>query len=310
MGLISAALGGAGEGLQKGANIGGTLAIRGNIEAEHQRLAQEAQAAREERNLRLTAQLAQEKEASQPRVVPAGSTLHTPGSPDFTAPTKETPEQAQERLAREKYYTAFANRLNADAEATRRGDKAKQEKPTLPKITPIKDDTGNTVGVLDENSGAFGVPTPGTPAQDAVSHWFKPDEPAKAAVPPGLQWFNAARQPIAGLHVYYPDMLKRQPSGTGAPATAPSATPDPLGLRAALPKSAPPLAPIIPGAISKPAPSAPQFTVDKYLGVARGGYQFQAPNRAPGVVKQLNGRLFKTKQEAQAAYDALFDQAE
>jgi hypothetical protein len=62
--------------------------------------------------------------------------------------------------------------------------------------------------------------------------------------------------------------------------------------------------------VPTPTPTAKPLTVEPYLGVARGGYQFSAPNRASGAIKQLNGRIFRTKQDAQAAYDALINQAE
>lgn len=299
-GIITSALGGAGEGLEKGTNLAGGLYLKGNIEQETQRLAQDAQAEREQRNIRLTKTLERENEAAKPRIVPAGATERVPGQPDFQAPAAPEKNLSPEAI----------DLLKAQAEWYRKHGQAvlqdKQQKPTLPKIVPLKDEQGNTIAVLDENSGAYGVPTPGTPAQEAIGHWFRPDEPAKAAVPPGLQWYNAARQPIAGIHTYYPEMMSRVPASPAGPAAQPALA-DPLGLRKSLqptPKPEPKGSQIVP----TPTPvAAKPLTVEPYLGVARGGYMFSAPNRA-GIAKQLNGRIFRTKQEAQAAYDALINQ--
>lgn len=255
MGIITAALGGAGEGLEKGSNLTGGLYLKSTLDAEHQRLAQEAQATREERNIRLTKQLEAANEAAKP--IAPGYTVHGQnGQPDYQAPAAPekslTPEQSDLLKAEAEYYRSHG-------QAVLKAANSKEPKPTLPKLTPIKDETGNTVGVLDENSGAFGVPTPGVPAQEAVSHWLKfwqADEPAKAAVPPGLQWFNAARQPIAGIHVYYPEMQKRVPAETGTPVSAPAAATDPLGLRASLPKVTPAAAMPAASPAARAAPAA------------------------------------------------------
>jgi hypothetical protein len=308
MGLITAALGGAGEGLEKGSNLAGGLYLKSTLEADRERLAEEAKSQREERNLRLASSLKREEEAAQPRIIPAGSTVQRQGQPDFQAPAAPekalTPEQidklkaeAEELRARSRYY----NR-----------DQGKTPKETMPKlIATEKDDQGNPIQWLDQNTGAIGNRVSGSPAVPPVSHWFSANEPGKAAIPSGINWTDASGQPLPGLHVYYPDMMNRG-VGEGAPGApaAPKALPDPLGLRAGFQQPGAPKA-TLPGdrIVPTPTPTAKPLTVEPYLGVARGGYQFSAPNRA-GIATQLNGRFFKTKQDAQAAYDALINQAE
>ena len=213
MGLLTSALGGAGEGLEKGSNLAGGLYIKGSIEAEHQRLAQEAQAEREARNIQLTAEQARQTAAAAPRVIPAGATERVPGGEDYTAPTKETPEQAQERVARQGYLAALKNRYDAEAEAIRNGERYKAQEEKEPKKNLIKseidDGQGGKIPVfIDPATREVGVMYPGTPGKEAVTHWYKPDEPAVPARGPSMQWYTESGMPVA----------------PGTPGAAPAAT--------------------------------------------------------------------------------------
>lgn len=289
---VAGGLEGAGEGVAKE----GELAWKD----EHERMKQEATAMREERNIALQGGEARKTEATKPVHVAPGATVQRPGQPDFTASIKMTDE---ERAG----HAAYARRQNAEADSIIRGDKAKNTKPTLPKIVPLKDEMGNVIAVLDENTGAVGTPRPGAPAKDAISHWFSANEPAKPAVPAGLDWVGPDRQPIAGIHQFYPDMVKRGVGAQGAAPTAPAQS-DPLGLRASLPKAMPQPTQQPPSGIvsSNAAPKA--LPVEQFLTRARGGFVFQASPRSSDFAKQLNGRSFRTAQEAQDAYDALMNQ--
>jgi hypothetical protein len=301
MGLITAALGGAGEGLEKGSNLAGGLYLKSTLEADRERLAEEAKSQREERNLRLASSLKREEEAAQPRIIPAGSTVQRQGQPDFQAPAAPekalTPEQIDKLKAEAEYLRAHA--------AQARAASGKEGKATMPKlIATEKDDQGNPIQWLDQNTGAIGNRVAGSPAIPPVSHWFSANEPGKAAIPSGINWTDAAGQPLPGLHVYYPDMTKRGvgEGAPGAPVAAPTAaTRPPLSDFFGGPKPAPAAATT---SAPRPSPIAP-LPVEQYLtrNNRTGGFMFQSPNR--GGYSALNGRTFRSPQEAQDALDAL-----
>jgi hypothetical protein len=301
MGLITAALGGAGEGLEKGANLTGNLYLKGTIDAEHQRMLQEATAEREARNIALTGAQTRQTQAEARRIIPAGATEKGPNGETFQAPAAPekalTPEQidklkaeAEELRARSRYY----NR-----------DQGKTPKETMPKlIATEKDDQGNPIQWLDQNTGAIGNRVSGSPAVPPVSHWFSANEPGKAAIPSGINWTDASGQPLPGLHVYYPDMMNRGvgEGAPGAPVAAPTAATRPplsdfFGGAKPAPAAATTSAP-------RPSPIAP-LPVEQYLtrNNRTGGFMFQSPNR--GGYSALNGRTFRSPQEAQDALDAL-----
>lgn len=227
-GLVSSVLGGAGAGLAQGANLAGGLYLKGQIDAEHQRMAQEAQAAREERNIRLTGEQARQTQSERPEVIPAGATVKRPGQPDYTAPIKESPADTEEKKARAAYLNAYAGYFNRDkpkAEGDGTG------KPTLPHVI-VKDDGQGGQYLFDENSSAIGTIIPGSPATEPVSHWFKPDEPGKAAQPNNIVWRSPTGDVLqGGLVSLYPDLIKRTPAvdeqggAQPGPAAAPAKRP-------------------------------------------------------------------------------------
>jgi hypothetical protein len=235
-GIIGNALLGGVEGFGEGTAKEGEINLRDYNAQNHERLKQQLEADRSARDIALKAEADRALEKQKGHVVSPGATLKIEGAPDFTAPEKQKTVEERNLL------TAQAEEANARARwLDREKDKTgKEPKPTMPKLFPIKDAEGNVVGVFDENSGSFGTPTPGTPAKESITHWFSKDEPAKPAVPAGLSWVDAAKRPIEGIHVFYPDMLGRgvgtAAGGSGAAGAQPIAAPDPLGLRASLPK--------------------------------------------------------------------------
>lgn len=299
-GLIADALLGGAAGTGEGMATAGTIGYKAEVANQHAKLLNELTAAREARNIALTGEQHRLTERDKPRTIQAGATERRQGEADFQAPEKPlSDEEKRLKTAEALSKEAYARYLDREKDRS-----AKESKPTLPKIIAIKDAEGNVVGALDEHSGAFGTPTPGAPAKEAVSHWFSADEPAKPAVPPGLRWSNAAGQPIQGLHVYYPEMSGRMSAGGGAPSAPAAPSPDPLGLRSSLPKRQPQGAGIV---SSAPAPQPQALPVEQFLTRSRGGFMFQASPRSSAVAKQLNGRTFPNQQAAQDAYDELLN---
>jgi hypothetical protein len=159
-----------------------------------------------------------------PRVLSAGSSEVVDGKIDVTAPEKPVP---QEHLD---YYKASANRLNAEAEAIRNGEKYRDKpvKPAVPMIKLEKDGNGNPV-LFDANSGAIGVIVAGEPAKEAKSHIFGKDEPGVPEKPPKTIWRTAdGRELPNGLSDLYPAISDRVSGassgggGAGQPAGAPA----------------------------------------------------------------------------------------
>ena len=149
---------------------------------------------------------------AKPRTIAAGATEKT-GDTTFTAPEK--PMTVEQRS----YYTAWANRLNADADAIREGSK---NKPVLPKFDVIKDANGNPTGIVDQNSGAVGTITPAQEAVPGKAHLFSADEPGKPAQPQDVQWTYNGRPLQNGIADLYPDMRKRAAGAGGeSPQTVP-----------------------------------------------------------------------------------------
>lgn len=240
MGLISGALIGGAEGFGTG------LAKAGELEHkdEHERMKEQAQAIREERNIRLTGEQTRQTQAAKPEIIPAGSTIQRPGQPDLQAPEK--PQSEEEKAV----MRAHANYYNAAARAAT----AKEPKATLPKVI-VKDDGQGNAFLFDENSGAVGTVIPGAAAKEAVSHWFSQNEPGKSAQPNNIIWKGPSGDVLPnGLVSFYPDLQKRTPAGTGAPASA-------------QPGARPSLASFMPG--TQAAPAAPA----------------QAPSRAPAATQ-------------------------
>ncbi len=120
------------------------------------------------------------------------------------------------------YYTAAANRLNAEADAISSGMKYKGEKPVMPNIKVEKDADGNPY-MIDQNSGAIGIIRPGEPAKEGKSHWFSADEPATKAGMPTTDWNLNGRS--IQLESLYPSIGRRvgdqgAPSGERPPLSA------------------------------------------------------------------------------------------
>lgn len=226
--LGAAAIGGIG-GLGEGGAEAGRLNFKAQQEDAHARLLDQQTSIREERNIALRAKAAQDLEAQKGTVVAPGSTLRRYGQPDFTAPIKTPQEQLD-------YYSASANRLNAEAQAIRDGMKYrdKQAKPTLPKVIVKTDEAGNTF-LFDENSGSVGTLVPGVPAQEGKSHWFSADEPARPAEAHRTLWRLPNGSVAPDLRSMYPDIAKR----SGAPGIRDPFQADPLDLRPSLPQKPP-----------------------------------------------------------------------
>lgn len=304
-GLLSGAMIGAAEGLGSGLSEGSKLSWKD----EHERMREQATAAREERNIALKGEADRALEQQKGHVVAPGSTLMRAGQPDFQAPA--APEKA---LTEEDRRLKTAEALSKEAYARyldREKDKTtKEPKPTLPKFVQMKDEQGNVIGLVDEHSGALGVPTPGQPAQEGSAPWYTlgmgtktGGKPAQAA---NIQWSLNGQALPNGLTPMYPDMVNRGVGeGSGAPS-APASLPDPLGLRSSLPRVAPAPKPagIIAPAVQSPAP----LPVSQFLTQQRGRFLFNAGPRSSAAAKQLNGRGFSSAQEAQDAYDALLNQ--
>lgn len=303
MGIIADALIGGLGGLGSGEAEGAKMQYASDLQKEHDQI----KADREERNIRLHGEQARQTQSEKPELVSPGATLKRPGQPDFQAPAAPekalTPEDSALKKAEAAAKNAYARYLDREG-------KDKTTKPTQPKFVQLKDETGNVIGLVDEHSGALGVPTPAQTAEPGSAPWYTfgmgtktGGKPAQAA---NIQWSLNGQALPNGLAPMYPDMVNRGVgAGSGAP-TAPAALPDPLGLRASLPKAAPAPKPagIIAPAVQAPAP----LPVSQFLTQQRGRFIFNAGPRASAAAKQLNGRGFGSAQEAQDAYDALLDQ--
>jgi len=140
-----------------------------------------------------------------PRTLAAGASEIQDGRIIATAPEKPLP---REQLA---YYTAQANRLNAEAAAIRDGIKYRGEKVAVPniKVETLDRDGVKTIVNVDQNSGAIGVVMPGAPATPGKSRWFSPDEPGKPEGPPSISWSLNGRALPGGLSDLYPAMKAR-----------------------------------------------------------------------------------------------------
>jgi len=236
----SAALGGiagTGEGMAEAAKL--------NWQQDFEAFKEHHRSIREERNIQLQSQAAQDLERQKGTVVAPGSTLRREGQPDFTAPDTRHPPELLDKLKAE------TNRLNAEADAIRNGEKYrnKEQKPTLPKVIVKTDEAGNTF-LFDENSGSIGTLVPGAPAQEGKSHWFSPDEAARPAEAHKTLWRLPNGTVSPDLSPVYPDIAKRSASTNAGGA------PDPLGLRASLPNGGrPPLSNFLGG--QKPISAQP-----------------------------------------------------
>jgi hypothetical protein len=114
-----------GEGLEKGANLAGGMYLKGTIDAEHQRMLQEATAEREARNIALTGTEARKTEAAKGTVVAPGSTLHREGQTDFQAPDTKHPQELLD------FWKSEAEKNRAMARASdRKPDKEATRTPT------------------------------------------------------------------------------------------------------------------------------------------------------------------------------------
>jgi hypothetical protein len=300
MGLITAALGGAGEGLEKGSNLAGGLYLKSTLEADRERLAEEAKSQREERNLRLASSLKREEEAAQPRIIPAGSTVQRQGQPDFQAPAAPekalTPEQTDKLKAEAEW-------LRAHAAQARAAGTAKEPKPTFPKLMKANDE-----GVfIDQNTNALGTLVPAVPGTPAEHNWIFPDKPEIQGKPTSMVWnvggqimndreynqrFYGGANPVSGRE-----------GAPGAPKAAPqpAATRPPLSSFFGTQKAATPTA--AGGAPAGTRPAA--LPVEQFLTRQRGGFMFQASPRSSPAAKQLNGRTFASPQDAQTELDRL-----
>lgn len=134
------------------------------------------------------------------------------------------------------YYDAAANRMNAEAEAIRNGEKYKKgaDKIQLPNIKVERDQASGMTYSVDANSGAVGVMQPaekGSPPQtrsafDPTS-WFgdldkgTPDKPAR------MVWSLHGQVLQNGLADIYPDIKKRLTNSAAARDTAAGASGDP-----------------------------------------------------------------------------------
>jgi hypothetical protein len=252
MGLIASAMGGAGEGLMNAGKQLGDYAEKSNLQAEAaeiQRMRDVTLAGLKKGEITAEANAKVDVATRSPRTLPAGASEVQDGKVVVTAPEKPHPPELL------KYYEANANKLNADADAIRNGEKYRQkagEKPRLPNIKVEKNDQTGEVYNIDQNSGAIGTIVPSKPAEPGKSHWFSADEPGKSAQPANIVWrLPDGRVLQNGLADLYPDISARTPEGAGAPAVAPSGGRPPLAsfMKTAAPASAP--------APSAPAPAAP-----------------------------------------------------
>jgi hypothetical protein len=245
--ILANAAAGAVEGAGEGGATEGKLEIAAYNAQNHERIKQELEGERERQNAVLANKNKLEQQATEPRIIPAGGTLQRPGEPDYTAPIKNPPEQRAEFEARANYY-------NSLSESVRRGDRARNQKPTLPKII-VKDDGMGNQFLFDENSGAVGTIVHGAPAQEGKSHWFSADEPARPAQPNDVIWRGPAGDVLHnGLLHFYPDLQKR--NGSQALTTTPRPVSDPLQIRPSLTsfyKPAPQPQPAAPQARPQPA---------------------------------------------------------
>lgn len=143
-----------------------------------------------------------------PQKLAAGESIVEGGKVTVTAPTpKETSG----------FYEAYADLMKARAEEIRAGAKGKQN---LPNVSAKTNEDGTQHFLLDSNSGAVGRIIPGQPAKEAISHWFKADEPAKAAVPQVVEWTHNGKVLPGGLDDLYPVMSKRSGAQAGGAASA------------------------------------------------------------------------------------------
>lgn len=168
------------------------------------------------------------EEAAKP-MSPGSTVRGQNGQPDFTAPVLLTPEQRDYWEERAKYYKMLG-------EAGPKG-----EKEPLPKVIPMKDDQGNIIGMLDENSGAIGTPVPPTPGKPAVSHWIGKDEPAVPGKSADLAWTHNGKPLPNGLADLYPKIGARTGSAgarSGDRPTPPPASAFDKGAKSATPGSA------------------------------------------------------------------------
>jgi hypothetical protein len=199
--ILANAAAGAVEGAGEGGAAEGKLGIAAYNAQNHERIKQELEGERERQNAVLANKNKLEQQATEPRIIPAGGTLQRPGEPDYTAPIKNPPEQRAEFEARANYY-------NSLSESVRRGDRARNQKPTLPKII-VKDDGMGNQFLFDENSGAVGTIVHGAPAQEGKSHWFSADEPARPAQPNDVIWRGPAGDVLHnGLLHFYPEQSR------------------------------------------------------------------------------------------------------
>ncbi len=150
----------------------------------------------------------------KPRTLAPGSSEVVDGKVTLTAPI----EKPQELLD---YYTANANRLNAEADAIRAGEKYRErpgraERPILPKIK-VETKDGEPYSV-DEHSGAVGRIVPGTPEVKGEKNLIFADKPGRAATPARMEWTLNGQVLPGGLGDIYPDLRAR---GVGAPSGSP-----------------------------------------------------------------------------------------
>jgi hypothetical protein len=167
-----------GEGLEKGANLAGGMYLKGTIDAEHQRMLQEATAEREARNIALTGTEARKTEAAKGTVVAPGSTLHREGQTDFQAPDTKHPQELLD------FWKSEAEKNRAMARASdRKPDK--EAKPTFPKLMKAGED-GQTF--IDQNTNAVGTIVPPVAGSPAEHNWIFPNKPAVQGKPAGMMW--------------------------------------------------------------------------------------------------------------------------
>jgi hypothetical protein len=315
-GIIGDALLGGLAGVGAGGFEGARVEQRADIDAQRERLHQQLAGEREERNARLASQFRTEEEKRKGTVVSPGSTLKREGQPDYQAPaapekalTEEDADlkraQAEELRARQRFYDRD------------RGKTEKEPKPIFPKL--VKSEQDGVTSWIDQNTGAVGTINAAVEGKPAEKNWIFPNKPAVSGKPASMTW-SVGGEVLNDREYnqrFYGDANKvsgrggdgaaapKYPEGTelngpggryvvrgGVPvlkgAEKPAATPKPAGK-----------------IDSRSAPQASALTVEPFLTRQRGGFMFQASPRSSGVAKQLNGRTFKSAQEAQDAYDEL-----
>ena len=178
------------------------------------RIARETHEANAQTDLRLLPEKKRvEVEAENKKLHPLspGASLASGEGIKFTAPEKQLPAEQLNS------YKAYANQLNAEAEAIRSGLKyGSKDKEVLPKVVVTRNPETGEQSIVDSNSGAMGIITQGMPAKKGETRWFGPNDPDQPSTQPTIQWQHNGKILQGGLADLYPAMRERIESGRPA----------------------------------------------------------------------------------------------